>query len=644
MVSAVCYKMGSEEFEELLSRINEKTLTDKDREKLLGLMKGFWFFMNKFLDSKMTKAQLKKLVEIGVIPNDFSADNNIAKNEEADSEGPASDKPLGETEKPTTDEKNQDVDDQEAEQPSEDEKDQDRDVTPEDLEENKKDCANEESTRDEHGRRGYLDFPPDIIASYAIEGLTSGMTCPGCFEGILRPYRNGVVLQIEETAPLAVTHHLLEKFRCDSCSTIISPDSAGYVEKGFGRYSFGAIAAIAVYRYGYGFPFHRQEEILGFYDLPISDSAMWDHVFSGYHILKSLVDAYWAAASNGNMIRIDDGSARVIKLKKEIEQELLAAKQAGLSEDSVRTGIHSTCVYAETEDGVLRLFDTGRQHCGEKFWEMMESREDNLPALMRMTDCGSTNMEAPPSKVQPAESEAATVKLQPAPIVIFLYCLQHARDRFVQLKKTFPLETKKILRMLAAVYENDKKARDLSLESKERLNFHKEKSKPIMENLKSWCQTQIANRLTEPNSSLGREIIYVLKHYHDITGFLRHEGAPLDNNLCEQTVKAVKRHLKASQAYLTDDGAMVGDCYMSLIESAKLADISPIEYITDCFYYSDILQDNPEKFLPWNYRETMKNLPNRDGFQKRMGPLELKFSVPAKFKSETVSLERDLLI
>jgi transposase len=636
--------MGSEEFEELLSRINDKALTDKDREKLLGLMKGFWFFMNNFLDSKMTKAQLRKLVELGIIPTDFSADNPATTSEEADPESSSTDGPPTEAEQPGQDEKSQNIDDSETEQPSECENDQNSaDIPPEGSEENKKDCAAGESTRDEHGRRGYSDFAPGTVVNYGIEGLTSGMTCPGCFEGILRPYKNGVVLRIEETAPLAVIHHLLEKYRCDGCSTIFSTDTAGYVEKGFGRYSFGAIAAIAVYRYGYGFPFHRQEEILGYYDLPISDSAMWDHVFSGYHIIKFLVDAYWAAASNGNMIRIDDGTARVIKLRRAIEEELLKARQAGLSGDSVRTGIHTTCVYAETEDGVLRLFDTGRHHCGEKFWEMVESREENLPELMRMTDCGSTNTETPAPKARSADSETAPSKQRPTPLIIFLYCLQHARDRFVKLRKTFPLETKKILRMLAEVYENDEKSKNPLFEPKERLKFHQENSKPIMENLKSWCQAQMDSRLIEPNSGLGKEVIYFLKHYHDITGFLRHEGAPLDNNLCEQTVKAVKRHLKASQAYLTVNGAMVGDCYMTLIESAKLADISPIEYIGNCFYHADILKENPEQFLPWNYRETMKTLPKREGFHKRTGPSELNFSVPAIFKSESGGLDRELL-
>lgn len=635
-MAVTCYKMGSEDFGELLSRITDKSkpLTDKDREKLLGLMKGFWFFMNDFLETKMTKAQLKKLVELGVLPSDFSAEK---KDDESAETGPGE---KGESQKSADEESNAEITDEvdeEIDLTEEEEEIESDEISPDEqnsdrLDDNdEKNCSDEETGRHNHGRNGYSDFPADSIASYSIDGLAAGMQCPSCFDGILYPYRNGVVLQIEEQSPLASTHHLLEKFRCSTCQVIVSPDLEGFLEDGFGRYSFGAVAMIAVYRYGYGFPFHRLEEILKQYRLPISDSAMWDHVLSGYHLLKALIDAFWVAAANGLTIKIDDGTGRVIEHQLKIAEELAEAKRNGLPESSVRTGIHTTCVYAETEQGDLRLFSTGRRHCGENFWDMVEARSVATSApLMRMTDCGSTNTESPPKNSSPP------------PQIIFLYCLQHARDRFVKAQKYFPDKARHVLDLLGKVYKNDKIAKERSLSPQKRLELHQKLSKPLMEEIQSWCKGQLDDHLVEPNDLLGHSMTYFLKHYEDLTGFMRVEGAALDNNLCEQTVKTVKRHQKASGGYLTSIGAVVGDGYMTIIESAKLADLPPGEYIDGCFKNSEALINNPELFLPWNFRETMKTLSSAANFKDQHGPAVRQFSVPAKFKSETQQFGAEL--
>jgi hypothetical protein len=85
---------------------------------------------------------------------------------------------------------------------------------------------------------------------------------------------------------------------------------------------------------------------------------------------------------------------------------------------------------------------------------------------------------------------------------------------------------------LAKVYHHDDLARELKLDPDERLRFHQEKSGPVMEELKSWCERQIAEKLAEPNSGIGKAIQYLLNHWEKLTRFLRVPKAPLDNNIC----------------------------------------------------------------------------------------------------------------
>jgi hypothetical protein len=45
------------------------------------------------------------------------------------------------------------------------------------------------------------------------------------------------------------------------------------------------------------------------------------------------------------------------------------------------------------------------------------------------------------------------------------------------------------------------------------------------------------DHLVEPNSALGKAIVYMQSHWETLTRFLSVPGAPLDNNLAERVLK-----------------------------------------------------------------------------------------------------------
>jgi hypothetical protein len=87
---------------------------------------------------------------------------------------------------------------------------------------------------------------------------------------------------------------------------------------------------------------------------------------------------------------------------------------------------------------------------------------------------------------------------------------------------------------------------------------------------------QFEQRLVEPNSGLGKALQYLLRHWHPLTQFLRIEGAPLDNNCCEQALKRAILHRKASMFFKTIKGAEVGDVYMRLIHTCGLCSVTAL--------------------------------------------------------------------
>ena len=81
---------------------------------------------------------------------------------------------------------------------------------------------------------------------------------------------------------------------------------------------------------------------------------------------------------------------------------------------------------------------------------------------------------------------------------------------------------------------------------------------------------QIEQHKVEPNSGLGETITYMRKHWKALILFLRQPGAPLDNNICERALKKAILHRKNAYFYKTQNGARVGDLFMSLIHTCEL--------------------------------------------------------------------------
>ena len=71
----------------------------------------------------------------------------------------------------------------------------------------------------------------------------------------------------------------------------------------------------------------------------------------------------------------------------------------------------------------------------------------------------------------------------------------------------------------------------------DRLVYHQTHSAPIMIVLKEWMIQKLEKNKVEPNSSLGKALKYMLKHWEGLTKFLHVSGALLDNNITERALK-----------------------------------------------------------------------------------------------------------
>jgi transposase len=433
-----------------------------------------------------------------------------------------------------------------------------------------------------HGRNGAEAYRGAVRVDVPHPSLRAGDDCPACGEGIVYDKAPGVLVRITGQPPLAAKIYQLQKLRCHLCGQVFTAPVPA--EAGPTKYSATAGSMIGLLKYGSGMPFNRVEGLQGDLGVPLPASTQWDVVEAVAGTLAPALDELIRQAAQGEVLHNDDTTVKILELMGErARQEALA----GAADDAdERRGLFTSGVVALRDGHRVALFFSGHRHAGENLAQVLKHRAEELPPPIQMCDALSRNL--------PGELRT-----------IVANCLAHARRRFVDVYDRFPEPCRHLLEALAVVYRNDAEARERGLSPEARLRFHQEASGPTMEALHDWLERQLGEKRAEPNSALGGAIGYTLKHWEELTLFLRQAGAPLDNNVCERALKKAILHRKNALFYKTRNGARVGDLFMSLIYTCQLNEANPFDYLTELQQHAEVLAACPERWMPWNYRDAL---------------------------------------
>jgi len=435
-----------------------------------------------------------------------------------------------------------------------------------------------------HGRNGADAYRGAERIDVPHPSLTAGDPCPSCGEGIVYEKAPGVVVRITGQPPLAAKVYQLQKLRCHLCGQVFTAQAPE--ETGSRKYEATAGSMIGLLKYGSGLPFNRLEGLQGHLEIPLPASTQWDIVHA---VAASLAPAFaelLRQAAQGDVLHNDDTTVKILELMGESRSKILANGEGEGNEADQRTGLFTSGVVALRDGHRVALFFSGHQHAGENLAEVLQLRAAELPPPIQMCDALSRNL---PGELQ----------------TILAHCLAHARRQFVDVYDRFPEQCRYLLEALAVVYRNDAIARKRELSPEARLQWHQQESQPTMEQLHDWLTRQLDEKLTEPNSALGGAIRYMLKHWEKLTLFLRQAGAPLDNNVCERALKKAILHRKNALFYKTQNGARVGDLFMSLIYTCQLNEANPFDYLTQLQRHPERVAASPQLWMPWNYRAAL---------------------------------------
>jgi transposase len=445
-------------------------------------------------------------------------------------------------------------------------------------------AADSEPISHGHGRNGVDAYRGAERVEVPHPSLMAGDPCPACEKGTVYDKAPGVLVRVTGQPPLAATIYRLQKLRCHLCGQVFTAPAPAEADNG--KYDATAGSMIGLLKYGSGLPFNRLEGLQGHLEIPLPASTQWDIVQAVATNLAPAFEELIRQAAQGEVLHNDDTTVKILELMGRSRQEAPADAEGEGTDADERSGLFTSGVVALRDGRQVALFFSGRRHAGENLAAVLKLRAAELPPPIQMCDALSRNL---PGALQ----------------TILAHCLAHARRQFVDVYDRFPEPCRYLLESLAIVYRNDALARERQLSPEARLQFHQHESQPTMQQLHAWLTRQLDEKLTEPNSALGGATRYMLRHWEKLTLFLRHAGAPLDNNVCERALKKAILHRKNALFYKTQNGARVGDLFMSLIYTCQLNEANPFDYLTQLQRHADQVAACPQLWMPWNYREAL---------------------------------------
>ena len=439
--------------------------------------------------------------------------------------------------------------------------------------------SNKKNKKRKNDDEGFTPVNPTVIV-HPLTDMNKGDTCAECLIGKVYKVETGSLLRITGQSPFKPEQHVMERLRCNTCGAYFTaplPDDVLTDGLSAQKYGYSARSLMAIYKYFAGLPFYRQSSIQKLLGVKITASTVFDQVELVCNDIYPVYQWLFNLASDAKHYYLDDTTHRILDAKPVIK------KARNSDKTRTRTGVYTSGVIATLADNrEIVLFETNIGHAGEFIDSILHKRSQFCAKPIIMSDALASN--------RPTVREATTS-----------LCNSHARRQFVDVINHFPEEVEHVLKRYGEIWGNDDYTKEEKLTPSARLTYHQQHSAPIMEEIKFWGETHLANETVEENSGLGKAIRYFIKHYAGLSYFCTLEGVKIDNNRIEAMLKIIVRDRKNAMFHKTLLGATIGDVITSVIATGSEAGINVFDYFTTLQREKELVKAHPENYLPWNY-------------------------------------------
>jgi len=183
--------------------------------------------------------------------------------------------------------------------------------------------------------------------------------------------------------------------------------------------------------------------------------------------------------------------------------------------------------------------------------------------------------------------------------VTLITCLVHIRRWFIKAAGHNRALAEYFLNETRIIYAIEDFADRQQLTPDQRLEIRQKHLAPILDHLANWLQEQKSGNGFPPDSPIGQAFTYAGNHWHMLYELLKDGRLLLDNNEVERAIRPVTLYRRNSLFAGNEHGAERAALYFSLLETCKLHNIDPYEYLCDVY---DRIYDCPahqlEELLP----------------------------------------------
>jgi transposase len=201
--------------------------------------------------------------------------------------------------------------------------------------------------------------------------------------------------------------------------------------------------------------------------------------------------------------------------------------------------------------------------------------------------------------------DAYDAALKDLPDIIHVGCLAHARRYFFEaMKLGKSSDTATALSQIKRIYNHEAALRDelkhKSITPEKFITKRKDVCEPILNAFHDWLEKE--RREVLGSSRLGEAVAYTLGQWSKLVRYLDHVELTPDNNACERSIRPFVMGRKNWVMSGSPQGAQSSCQLFSLIETAKVNNLNPYEYLKTVFEAAAEMSatDNWEKLLPWN--------------------------------------------
>jgi transposase len=366
----------------------------------------------------------------------------------------------------------------------------------------------------------------------------------------------------------SVERHIRGKWVCDTCETLIqAPVPAHVIDKGMATTNL--LAQVLINKFADHLPLYRQEQMFARTGYKLSASTMGSWVGQCGAALQPLVDALRTIILQQGVLHADETPITMLNA---------AAKDKNSTTKKAYLWAYATSQHADIKAVV---FDFAEGRSGQHAKAFLEGWSGTLicddyqgyKALIKdnqITEAG---------------------------------CIAHARRKFFEL---FAANKSHIaqaaLEQFNTIYAIEAQLQDMPPD--ERRHRRQTEIKPLMDRLRQWL---LDHKIKVPDGSgTMRAIDYSLKRWDALCTFLNDPHTPIDNNWVENQIRPIavgrKNWLFAGSLRSGQRNAAI----MSLVQSAKLNGLNPLEYLKDVMDrlptqpYSKINELLPNNWKPAN--------------------------------------------